>query len=67
MLAWHIENAIGPMPITLHKTHIQVEQRPQNKTRYTEVDRRDTPNRLKHIDIGHSFLNKTMKAQPLIY
>ena len=40
---WHVEECIYRLiSITLHKTQIQIAQRHQRKTRYTEPNRRES-------------------------
>ena len=44
---------------TLHKTQVQVDQRPQHKTGYTNLIKEKVGNNLKLIGIGDNFLNRT--------
>jgi hypothetical protein len=37
-----VEDANRSISITLHKTQVQVDQRPQHKTGYTKSDRRES-------------------------
>ena len=49
----------------MHKTQIQVNQRHQHKTRYTEHKRKKSGNSLERIATGVSFQNRTVIAQAL--
>lgn len=50
--------------ITLNKIQLQVDQRPQYRTRYTESDKRERQDRLKFLGIEKGILNRTLTAQP---
>ena len=56
---------IRPISITLNKTQIQVDQRRQNKTSYTEPDRRKVGNSTERICMEDNILNRTLIAQTL--
>jgi hypothetical protein len=51
--------------VTLQKAQVQVEQRPQHETNYTEPDRREVGKNLEFISIGGNFLNRTQMAHAL--
>lgn len=53
---------VDPYLITLHKTQIQGNQRPQQKTRYTESERRGSEKDLELIGTGGYFLDRTPVA-----
>jgi hypothetical protein len=55
------KNADRSICIALHKAQVQVDQRPQHKTKYTESDRRES--REHQLTYGHRFLNGTPVAQ----
>jgi hypothetical protein len=47
---------------TLPKTQVQLDQRPQHKTRYTECNDEKLGNSLEFIGTGNDFLSRTMIA-----
>jgi hypothetical protein len=51
--------------IILHKTQVQVDQRPQRKTRYTKSHRTDSEPNLELVAIGDNFLKRAPRAQAL--
>ena len=53
------------MSIALHKAQVQVDQRPQYKSSYTEPDRRESGKNLENIGTEDHFLNLTLGAQTL--
>ena len=59
------KNGKRAISITLHKTQVQVGQRPQPKTRYTKLDARERRNSLQHIGTGDNLLNRTPVVQAL--
>lgn len=50
---------------TLHKTQLQVNQRPQHKTRYTEFNRREIGKEPQTHGNGGKFLKQNIRAQTL--
>jgi hypothetical protein len=46
----------------LYKAQVQVDQGPSYKTRYTETNRRESGESLKHVGTGGKFLNRTPMA-----
>jgi hypothetical protein len=56
----YLEDANSSTPNTLHKTPIQMGQRPQHKTRKTEYVRRESG--VKCIGTGDSFPKRTPTA-----
>ena len=59
------KNANRSLSITLHKTQVQMDQRPQHTTRYTESHRRDSRKQVQHIGTGNKFLKRTPIFQAL--
>jgi len=51
--------------ITLHKTPVQMDQRPQHKTKHTYLIEEKVGNSLELIDTGDNFLKRTAMAQAL--
>ena len=49
----------------MHKTQVQVDQRLQNKSSYTEADKTESGSSLESIDTGDFFLSITPVAQRL--
>ena len=49
----------------MHKTQVQIDQRPQYKASHTEPYRREMGNTLEHIGTGDHFLNIISVAQTL--
>ena len=39
---WHVEESNRSISIALHKTQVQVDQKPQHKFSYTEANRRES-------------------------
>lgn len=50
------------LPPTVHETQVQVDQRPQYKTRHSEPDRKKTEDNLELTGTVNTFLNRTMIA-----
>ena len=59
------KNANRYIIITLHKTQVQVDHRPQHKTRYTKSNRKESGNCLECIGTGDKLLSRTPVAQAL--
>jgi hypothetical protein len=60
------KNANTSIYITLNKTAVQVDQRPQNKTRHTKFDRIKSGKIIfKPIGIGDDSLNSIPRSQSL--
>ena len=65
------KKASRSISITLHKTQIQLEKRPQHSTRYTEPDRQERGNSFEDLNIAdrpqhrRQLLNRTPVAQAL--
>ena len=51
--------------IILHKTQVQVDQRPQHKTGYSKTNRRESGDSLECTDTEENFLNRTQMVQAL--
>jgi hypothetical protein len=49
----------------LYKAHVQIDQGPPNKTRYTETKRKNVWKSLEHMGTGENFLNRTPIAYAL--
>ena len=54
------------MSIPVHKTQIQMDQRPQHKINHTELIEKEVGRTVEHIGTGDYFLNTTPVAQTLI-
>ena len=59
------KNANRYIIITLHKTQVQVDHRPQHKTRYTKSNRKESGNCLECVGTGDKLLSRTPVAQAL--
>ena len=59
------KNPKRSMLITMHKTKLQMDQRPQHKTKYIEPDRRESGDSLELDDTGEDILNRTPLAQSI--
>ena len=53
------------MPINLHETQFQMDQRPQHQTGYFKPKGRKLGNILEHTGTGDNFLNRIPKAKAL--
>jgi len=59
------ENENRSISIILHEAQVQVDQRPQHKTRYTYSNRRESGKEPELIGIVGNFLNRTPMVQAL--
>ena len=59
------KNENRPIFVTFHKAHVQLDQGPQHKTRYTQSNRRQSGKEFELLGTGESFLNRTPMVRAL--